>query len=161
MWWEEFEKQLTSAFTIYNKKEGRAVHSPKMKLRILLNKVQADCLVYVKASIGMELTRQPITLTYEQALATFRNEVNRKFSPQISITRPRQELTNSSSASFQAYMAKKLDEMGFKSSVADPDVWLRPATKPDGEEYYKYMLMYVDAILAVSASPMPIIEEIQ
>jgi hypothetical protein len=32
----------------------------------------------------------------------------------------------SASASFWAYMAKKLDDMmGFKSSVADPDVWLR------------------------------------
>jgi hypothetical protein len=84
MWWEEFEKQSTSAFMIYNKREGRVEHSPEMKLRILLNKVQADFLVHVKASIGIELSRQPITLTYEQALATFRNEVNRKFPPQMS-----------------------------------------------------------------------------
>jgi hypothetical protein len=47
MWREEFEKQLTSAFTIYSKREGRVVHSPDKKLRILLNKVQADCLVHV------------------------------------------------------------------------------------------------------------------
>jgi hypothetical protein len=37
----------------------------------------------------------------------------------------------SASASFRAHMAKKLDEMGFKSSVTDPDVWLRPASKAD------------------------------
>jgi hypothetical protein len=65
------------------------------------------------------------------------------------------------SASFRAYMAKKLDDMGFKSSVADPDVWMRPATKVDGAEYYEYILMYVDDILAVSATPMPIMQEIQ
>jgi hypothetical protein len=53
----------------------------------------------------------------------------------------------SASASFRTYMAKKLDEMGFKSSVADPDVWMRPATKIDGEEYYEYILMYVNDIL--------------
>jgi hypothetical protein len=58
-------------------------------------------------------------------------------------------------------MAKKLDEMGFKSSVANPDVWMRPATKINGEEYYEYILMYVDDILAVSAMPMLIMEEIQ
>jgi hypothetical protein len=58
-------------------------------------------------------------------------------------------------------MAKKLDDMGFKSSVADPDVWMRPATKVDGEEYYEYILMYVDDILAVSATPLPIMQEIQ
>ena len=28
-------------------------------------------------------------------------------------------------------MKKKLDEIGFKSSPADPDVLLRPAIKPD------------------------------
>jgi hypothetical protein len=41
----------------------------------------------------------------------------------------------SASASFRAHMAKKLDEMGFKSCIADPDVWMRPASKPDGKEY--------------------------
>jgi hypothetical protein len=86
MWWEEFEKSLTSAFTIFNKREGRIVHSDEMKLRMLLHKVQADFLVHVKASIGIELARQPITLSYKQALATFRNEVNRKFPPQMSTT---------------------------------------------------------------------------
>jgi hypothetical protein len=67
----------------------------------------------------------------------------------------------SASASFRAYMAKKLDDMGFKSSVAVPDVWMRPATKVDGKEYYEYILMYVDNILAVSATPLPIMQEIQ
>jgi hypothetical protein len=33
---------LTSAFTIFNKREGRIVHSDEMKLRMLLHKVQAD-----------------------------------------------------------------------------------------------------------------------
>jgi hypothetical protein len=67
----------------------------------------------------------------------------------------------SASASFRAHTAKKLDEMGFKSCIADPDVWMRPASKPDGEEYYEYILMYVDDILAISYSPMPTMEEIQ
>jgi hypothetical protein len=93
MWWEEFEQQITSAFTIFNRREGRVVHSDEMKLRILLNKIQADFLVHVKASIGIELTRQPITLSYEQALATFRNEVNRKFPPNMaSATRTRRSI---------------------------------------------------------------------
>jgi hypothetical protein len=93
MWWEDFEQQITSAFTVFNRREGRIVHSDEMKLRILLNKIEADFLVRVKASIGIELTRQPITLSYEQALATFRNEVNRKFPPQMaSATRTRRSI---------------------------------------------------------------------
>jgi hypothetical protein len=67
----------------------------------------------------------------------------------------------SASASFRACMAKKLDEMGFKSSVADPDVWLRPAWKIDDETYYECVLMYVDDILAISANLLPIMQEIQ
>ena len=42
MWWEEFEKQLTKAFAIYDKKENRQVHSDEMKLRILCKKINAD-----------------------------------------------------------------------------------------------------------------------
>ena len=59
-------------------------------------------------------------------------------------------------------MAEKLTEMGFTSSIADPDVWLlRAATKADGEEYYKYILMYVDDILAISVDPKGILEDVQ
>ena len=47
-------------------------------------------------------------------------------------------------------MASKLEELGFKSSVADPTVWMRVATKENGEDYYEYILMYVDDILAIS-----------
>lgn len=33
---------------------------------------------------------------------------------------------------------------------ADPDVWIRPAVKNDGEEYYEYILVYMDNILCIS-----------
>eukprot|EP00978_Attheya_sp_CCMP212_P011988 scaffold29703_cov31-Attheya_sp.AAC.1 len=49
MWWEEFEKRLTNAFTTYVKKEGRVVHSEDMKLRTLLSKIKADFLKPTKA----------------------------------------------------------------------------------------------------------------
>jgi hypothetical protein len=47
--------------------------------------------------------------------------------------------------------------MGFKSSLADPDVWIRPAIKPNGEKYYEYILAYVDDILAISHDPSKIL----
>ena len=43
----------------------------------------------------------------------------------------------SASDSFRSFVAKKLDESDFKSSKANFDIWLRPAKKPDDEEYYK------------------------
>ena len=45
--------------------------------------------------------------------------------------------------------------------MADPDVWLRAATKTDGESYYEYVLMYVNDILSISCDARSILEEIQ
>jgi hypothetical protein len=67
----------------------------------------------------------------------------------------------SASFSFRSYMAEKLASMGFQSSMADPDVWLRAATKTDGESYYEYILMYVDDILSIACDPSVILREIQ
>ena len=57
-------------------------------------------------------------------------------------------------------MAERLDEMGFRSSIADPDVWIRPAAKADGEKYYEYILVYVDDILAISTKAKEVMLEI-
>ena len=53
----------------------------------------------------------------------------------------------SASATFRSYMSKNLDEINFKYCVADPDFWLRPAVRPNGTEYYEYILIYVNDIL--------------
>ena len=58
-------------------------------------------------------------------------------------------------------MAKKLDEVGFQSTVADPDVWIRPAIKPDGSEYYEYVLCYVDDILAASVHAKDVLKSLE
>ena len=67
----------------------------------------------------------------------------------------------SASAAFRAFMAKQLDEIGFKSSPADPDVWMRPGTKDNGKEYYEYIMMYVDDILAISTNAKNVLESLK
>ena len=42
--------------------------------------------------------------------------------------------------------------LGFISCPADPDVWMRPALKADGSEYYEYILLYTDDILSVGVN---------
>ena len=42
-----------------------------------------------------------------------------------------------SGAAFMLLLSKILDEIGIRSSVTDPDVWYREATKSDCEEYYE------------------------
>ena len=83
MWWSEFEKRLTRAFNAYVRREQRVVHSDPMKIRMLLDKIKADFLTPTKAQLEMELSRTPMTITYNQALALFRNTVNQKHPPQM------------------------------------------------------------------------------
>jgi hypothetical protein len=52
-------------------------------------------------------------------------------------------------------------EMGYTPCKADPDVWLRPAKKPDGTGYYEYLLTYVDDCLVVSHNPQQIITSLE
>ena len=79
MWWDKFESELTSSFTSFDLKERRSVHSDQMKLRILLKKVNADFLQQTKAALKVEMTRIPMIMTYDMALANFRNTVNEKY----------------------------------------------------------------------------------
>ena len=83
MWWSEFEKRLTRAFNAYVKRERRVVHSDEMKIRMLLDKIKADFLTPTKAQLEIELSRVPLTITYDQSLALFRNMVNQKHPPQV------------------------------------------------------------------------------
>ena len=41
-------------------------------------------------------------------------------------------------AAFRSYLAEQLDFIGFKSSIADPHVWMRSAVKLDGESIFYY-----------------------
>ena len=71
----------------------------------------------------------------------------------------------SASAAFRAFMAKRLDEVGFISTPADPDVWMRPAVKPGTSTsenfYYEYVMMYVDDILAISTDATAVLESLK
>ncbi len=67
----------------------------------------------------------------------------------------------SSGAAFRALLADTLHDLGYVPTKADPDVWIRPAVKPDGFEYYEMVLCYVDDVLAISHNPMETMQGIQ
>jgi hypothetical protein len=67
----------------------------------------------------------------------------------------------SSGAAFRSFLAETLDAVGYRPSYADPDVWMRPAVKPDGFEYYEHMLCYVDDVLCMSHDPTKSMKRIQ
>ena len=40
--------------------------------------------------------------------------------------------------------------LGYARMKVYPDLWMRPAVKPDGTEYYEYLLAYVDDLCGMS-----------
>ena len=59
---------------------------------MLNRKINAEFLQATKLSIKIELARTPINLSYENALATFRNKVNQKYPPEISTFKNRRPI---------------------------------------------------------------------
>ena len=68
---------------------------------------------------------------------------------------------NSASVAFRSVMVKKLYGISFRSCNADPAVWLRLAVKPNGDEYYEYVLCYVDDILPIGLDPKKTLESLK
>jgi Reverse transcriptase (RNA-dependent DNA polymerase) len=54
---------------------------------------------------------------------------------------------------WRIHLAETMRELNFDMCVADNDVWFRKVTKENGTEYYEYVLIYTDDILAVSEKP--------
>ena len=67
----------------------------------------------------------------------------------------------SSGATFHDHLAETLYDIGFIPTQANPDVWRRLAVKEDGFEYYKYILCYVDDILAISHKAKDMLKAVQ
>ena len=44
-------------------------------------------------------------------------------------------------------------DLQFHPCLEDPDLWMSKATKPDGDTYWEYVLIYVDDILVISHKP--------
>ena len=51
------------------------------------------------------------------------------------------------------HVRSAMEESGFQSSKADPDVWFRGSIKDYGTDYYQYVLLYTNDILAIIEHP--------
>ena len=59
----------------------------------------------------------------------------------------------SSGRDFRNHLRDCMDHMGYKSCLADPDLWMRQTKLDNGTEYYEYILLYVDDCLVISEHP--------
>jgi hypothetical protein len=53
-------------------------------------------------------------------------------------------------ADFWHHLWSCMNHLGFTSSCADPDVWFWRGKRTSWEEYYEYVLLYVDDVLVIS-----------
>jgi hypothetical protein len=67
----------------------------------------------------------------------------------------------SSGAAFRSMLADRLYDIGYRPTKGDPDVWIRPAVKGDGFEYYEMVLVYVDDIFSISHDTARTMDAIQ
>ncbi len=101
------------------------------------------------ADIGNAYLNAP---TQEKVYSTAGEEFGSHAGETIIIVRALYGL-KSSGAAWRSHLAMSLSSLGFTSCLADPDVWFRGAVKPDGTQYYEYLLAYVDDMLMISHEP--------
>ena len=65
----------------------------------------------------------------------------------------------SSGAAFRAHLCECMEALGYKSCLADPDLWYKSQTR-NGSEYYSYILCYVDDIVVIHENARPVLDRI-
>jgi hypothetical protein len=55
-------------------------------------------------------------------------------------------------------MASTLQDNKYTCCQADPDVWMRVNTKPSGEHYCEFILMYVNDIMCILHDPQKVMD---
>jgi hypothetical protein len=67
----------------------------------------------------------------------------------------------STGASFRAHLASFMQQMGYTSCKADPDLWYKAETRPDNSVlYYAYIVCYVDDILCIHYDALSVLTQI-
>ena len=68
----------------------------------------------------------------------------------------------SAGAAWRAHLADTIcSKMKFTSSLADPDVWYKANTKPNGDKYYTYILVYTDDVLIIDTNPSRYMDQLK
>ena len=66
-----------------------------------------------------------------------------------------------SRADIRDILSEQLHDLGYRSSIAEPDVWMQPAVKPVGFVYYECVLFYVDDVICIIDDSLRTMKSIQ
>ena len=68
--------------------------------------------------------------------------------------------TKSAGHCYSHHMKDCMRTLGWTSCLADQDVWMKAETKPDGTEYYAYMLLFVDDCLCIHHDAVSVLQKL-
>ena len=94
-----------------------------------------------------------LTAKYREKIYTIAGPVFASEEGAIMIIKMALYSLQSSGAVFRSKLAYVIHYLGFRPSLADPDVWMKPVTKRNGFKYYEHVLCYVDDVMVVSDEP--------
>ena len=67
----------------------------------------------------------------------------------------------SAGALFWNHLDDCMIHMGYKTCLVNPDMWMIPKTRnSNGLEYYKYVILYVDDVLAIGDDPEEVLKRL-
>ena len=66
----------------------------------------------------------------------------------------------SAGAAFRNHLSDCMHHLGFKPCLADPDLWMKATVRPDGFEYYAYVLLYVDDVMVIHHDALSILSRL-
>jgi len=65
------------------------------------------------------------------------------------------------SASWRHHFFQSIkQQLQYKSTIADPDVYYKAQSRADGSRYYSYLIIYVDDVPYIDVKPAVTIEKI-
>ena len=96
----------------------------------------------------------------EKVWTTFQDQLGPEYNGRKAIISKALYGLRSSGRSFRDFLALNLREMGFTSSKADPDLWMRAAVKPDGDKIYEYVISYAVVCLKKKIAPRLFMEKL-
>ena len=170
-WWKAIQKELNKVMMAFEFDESMTPEQVRQNKSAYVGFQEITChmIFDVKMDLtrkarfvaGGHLTEPPASITYSSVVWFVAGaEFGSRQGMVVKVMRALYGL-KSSGASWRAMFNSSLIDMGFQSTIADPDVYRRVNAKPCGFKYYEYLLVYVDDVLIVSHSPKIHLEKIK
>ena len=125
-------------------------------VRIALTMAALNDLSVKTADIQNAYIKAPCT---EKVYTTLGDEFGEDAGKQALVVRALYGL-KSSGAAFRNHLAECMRHLEYVPCRADPDLWMKPAVRSDGFEYWEYVLLYVDDVLAIGEYPSDVLTKI-